>query len=1397
MPTAIHRSTIFKPRQRVENGGSQVKQLGVHEHSGSQTHMPWVDGRALTCALLAVCFRRDGHESEEAEALEESKAVPIVSEILKYDCMLTAQSLGQAVLAVAYSRPAGSLKRTYEQRLKRQHRQEQGSSSGRPEPVSRASTSSSTGESETSASGVDMGVMDLLMERIGPREWLKLIKYYLQRQEFEDLSVILELCPFKGPQLEIKQKGVENGYRYDSRAGARDVMTQNNYHRQQARELICREAGICGVGSRLGHFNGRSIGQTSYNVSATLHRISRMIFTGSGTVINHSYMLPRGGFRGIGGNTSGQPSSTYNSGGGNDVDSGESYSATEEDSHQSTPTTESGHPFDQPQSSNIPQQQGQWRSQFESNNLKDNGNHYTEEEVVTDDDDDLDLNPDQLDIQDSSLTFGGIGSSTTSNSHPGPGIVGIAIQVQAPEHILKSLLKMGFRFFSICDLSISDTRHPLALQFKQQEKMNRQLIEFCMVPNTDVPLEREYGEGCSRQESKRKTRKTSRRDKMALYDAVDQEYHAQAVERFLYPAANNPARPSASIPALPSQVQGSSGNRSGTTEAQQLSAMTIAETAVSGAASSLAVQEPPTAQVSSTLSPSNRLQFVLPPMHLGESFESIASANTTDITYQSSVSNLQRNPPLSAQLSLSQTQYRSSGLAESIPLPIRKSMTESKRAVKSYMSESSPSVHYGESPTISTHQRMVNATTRRRVREYLSSEYIDLMTVGICLHQACYHQKERLLTVLLEHRLLIAQDALSGAVQVAASVGWRRGLEMLLMEHGDMEAEVDPVVTTTSEQVHHGTSMKWDHASVAPLDPGKPRGASHHSSVSSSGAAWEVFVVNRGLRRHQSDGSRLNRSNSSYTNVSGSSSDNNEDRTGAGIGGGFRRETVRTFEITRRASFDFSYSAPLSTSVVQPHLSSAPILPHMGPLTPTIRSSSLRRRLLPFLPNLSSSNEPSSVRKKQKAKRQPEQSQKQCHDMDGKNQLQQRPHKPVAALLLSTSGLWSQPAVMMQRKNKNAVIALMAATTRNDPDLVHWLVESFADIKIVHLMQALMIACDRGLIRVVQVLVGDTAMVRSSDETENGIRADKNTPRLLFRRWLTFQYKKIVELALLASGVEDTLESSKSDFNQQRFDSFPFVFLMESSPIFRHYYQTLNTLSSCQFVTRKGTNHRISASASPPFQANTGHSMMSMTDNNTSSIPAGSIPLPPSSPLRLHRRSQQLLQVRAQEQPSTPASPCEQPPVQQRLRTRLRTAQETKHEITRIMLEPVLETFGSISFRKALDRMPTDCWWPLDQDVRMMVDQEARKSMVAIVTAMKRQQREEQQEGHEKQEKKQKNNEGSPVSQEVKDTQMKEKGPNEKWHRVAGHHVRKWAKRATKTKTKDPPSKHIRVEITE
>ncbi|KAG0206716.1 hypothetical protein BGX28_001861 [Mortierella sp. GBA30] len=1265
-PAVIHWSTTFRTRPRVDSGGSHANirpliaesfKISHLERQESQTHMPWIDGRALTSALLAVCFRRDGFESEEAAALEESKAVPIVSELLKYDCMLTAQSLGQAVLGVAYSRPSGSLKNAHERRLQQQHQTQRHRVAGTP----------------------TVSVMDLLMERIGPREWLKLIKCYLQRQEFEDLAVILERCPFKGPQIEAAEKARNTDFRQPNRSGSCDALNQQESYRRQVRELIVREAGICGVGTRLGHFTGRGIGQASYNVSSTLHTASRILFTGSGTRFNQSYMLPRGGFRGISGNNSGHSSLV---GGEQTVDTAESFHDADDDAQIDTPPAEM----------NYPSEPTQQQSSTHHGN-KDDG----PEVAVDHNGEDGFESAEHIDAQDTNLAFGGVGTSTTSSSRPGPGIVGIAIQVKAPEHILKALLNMGFRFFSISDLSIPDIGHPLALQFRQQEKMNRQLVEFCMVPSMES-----RGSEVGVNKCKGKQKKAPRRGE-CRYDAADDDYHAMVVERFLYPAASNPARGAVSISGLPSLIYGYSGNGSRCNQSHGPIAMTRQRSSLinspanppsptSVATSKLSEHAaiPTTSTASSSLPPSNVFQFVLPPIQLGDSIEEIAAAAASRISDDEDIRSTW--PPSS----LSLAQIERSRLAKSMPLPIRTSMTETRPS----SADGRCSLSCQPSPELSPQQQMIQETIRRRVRECLSSEYIDLVTVGICLYQACYHRKELLLIVLLEHRLLVAQDALTGAVQVAASVGWKRGLELLLMQKGDMEAEIEPVVTTTSEHIHQGTSTKWDHATAVQLYPGQGGQRSSSAGIlstesrarASTAGGIEGFV-SRGLRRRRSDGDQLNRISGSSGNGSGSTGYDDRIEAGVGVGEGF--------DYNRRSSFDFWEIPPSSADHGDSTPSYALRSLYSTPVAPTPRSSSLKTKLLYLLPNLSTTFSNSSSGGLADAQKGPRAGHEREHEENYQDREkpeedpQYATHPSTSAppvLMLSTSGLWSLPSVMMQRKSRNAVVALMAAVTRNDPGLVHWLIETFADIKVAHILQALMTACDLGLVRVVQELMGSSLITDQQGVGAEGTK-DSNGSRRLFRSWLAFQYKKILDLTIVLPAGSESARATTEDATQE-FNSFPFIFLMESSPLFRHFYMTLNTLSSCRFMTKGRDLSRNSYSADPS-SSQARNSTKSSTEN------MGSTPRRYSTdPLLSHRHKS----INAQRQNG-----------------RSRAPQDTKLEIIRIMLAPVLELLGPISVRKALDRLPRDCWWPLDHDVRLVVDQEARKSMVAIIMSKKQQ----------------------------------------------------------------------------
>ncbi|KAG0249596.1 hypothetical protein BG011_009107 [Mortierella polycephala] len=1273
-PIATHRSRMFRTRQRVNSNSSQQQQHPITRSSFSglvpeqqelQSHMPWIDGRALTGALLAICFRRVGFDSPDDEALEESRAVLIVQEILKYDCMITAQSLGQAVLGIAYSRPRGSLKRAYDQRLQ----QQQGESRYGPKPHGGI-------ETQRDKNGVHIGVMDLLMERIGPREWLKLIEHYLQLRAFEDLAVVLERCPFKGSQFEILDNGREGDQDHQSRARLRDTAVEPNHHHQQARELLCREAGICGMGARLTHFTGRGAGQAEYNVSSMFHESSRILFTGSGTRFSNNYMLPRGGFRGIGSNSSDHAGSVW--GGEPAFDAMESYRAVELNSNMGTSDTEIAHPFGHPTlpGSEQLEPQQQYPHLYRGHGADDDGDDGGASGVGTEV---LGLQQDQIDYQDSNLAFDSMGSSTTTSLRPGPGIVGIAVQVQAPENILKALLKLGFRFLRICDLSIADNRHPLALQFQQQEKMNSQLIEFCMIPNAErqeatsvgpesgsrVVQGTDYGDRALRTMIKRDSRR---------FDTADQELHAMATQQFLYPAVDDSMRGSVSIPVLPSGDADSSTHSSSDASNQKSLVVPTSSPSSSNMApfptiapSEMSKETRPTvvSTTSPPSTPSGRLQFMLPPIQLGDSFDDIAAAADFQWSVQPQLSPIQ-SP-------LNQEQYRKCGLSKLIPLPNRTSMVESRITMGSSHWESGRGKDAGADKAARTalkaQQRMLSEATKSKVREHLSSKYIDLTTVGICLSQACYYQKELLLSTLLEHRLLIAQDALTGAVQVAASVGWKRGLEILLMQQGDLEAEIEPVVTTTSEYVHLGASMKWDYATAPQMCLPNNKMSSSNSKTASPGSRRNTRVVtagglvDRGIRRYQSDNSPLNRFGVSEVSI------DNSNVYGA-------PSPVQSFEFNRRSSVDFSHTPSYSSTR---HPSTPVETTLMGPVIPTARSSSLKSMLSGVLPNLAASlpntpfKESPKVNQKQRATGQRSQERTQGQSLESERlQEVQRSKSMPPTIMLSTATLWSLPSVMMKRKSRNAVIALMAACSRNDPGLVHWLVDSFADIKVVHIMQALMIACDRGLIAVVQVLVGDSSVTPHGSGNRN-----RDESRDLFRKWLAFQHKRIMELTVPYGRILVTEEGSSS----QRFDSFPFLFLMESSPIFRHYYRILNTLSTCQFMKRRGSNpERYTLSHSQPHQQSLA-----------------------SSPQPQEQSRQQY---------------------QARERTRPLMLKESKHEIIRILLDPILKTLGPISVRKALDKMPQDCWWPLDHDVRLAVDQEARKAMVEIVTAEKQQQRE-------------------------------------------------------------------------
>ncbi|KAG0345960.1 hypothetical protein BG005_001016 [Podila minutissima] len=1286
-PLLIHRASIFKPRERVESTSGYAPSSGSsnpdlysktftntdNNKPNNQLHQPWIDGRALTSALLAICFRRDGVESPQAQAAEEAKAVPIIQEILKYDCMLTAQALGQAALGVVFSRPLGSLQRAQLAKCRLPKRPK-----------------GDIGKEVNEFVGVT--AMDLLMERMGPREWLKLIKCFLQRREFEDLAVILEKCPFKGPQLETKEK---TPFKSHADSGSTSLASSSNAgsttslgaalgqrHQSDAaivRELLCREAGICGVGSRLNNFTGRGMGQTSCHVSSTLHESSHVLFTGSGTRFSHSFMLPRGGFRGIGGNSSGHTGAASN--------------------HGQAIETESYHGAEDALSDGAgvgDQEKMEAPRPYHAGGPPRRHDDQEQHDEVDEEEEEMGVTQDQDDAQDSNLAFGGVGSSTTSSCRPGPGIAGIAIQVQAPDHILKALLKMGFRFFSICDLSISDRRHPLALQFRHQEKVNRQLIEFCMVPNLDGHggLERDWADVDETREDSGHAeevltnshgRRRRRYQRQVEIDPSDFQHHAEVVYKFLYPAASNPNRGSVSIPALPSFDRPPRGAQRLTTSELSSAPPRPPVHPTPRAPSPLPVATrppPPSTTGQPSLTPSNKVQFVLPPVQLGESFESVtglaATFDINNVVLDDEMPLLRlRFPPLP----LRSARYSKTRLSKSMPLPIRASMIELRKTGGEssfffggiYDEEDEEEAEEARRKAVESHHRMVQETTTRRVREHLSSDYIDLMTVGICLYQACYHRKEHLLGVLLENRLLIAQDALTGAVQVAGSVGWKRGLEMLLMQHGDMEAEVEPTVTTNSEHVHLGTSMKWDHASAVQLYPGGNTGSisnmhqgnrtfhnytdgGNHNMDGAPGSGNTTQsldgLLGRGIRRHQSDSGRLHQL---FRDNKSSSS------TGQ----------PQPPPPPRRASFDFSRtpmffssSSPASESPTPPSLFT-PVLPGSASAAPRLPAEmptegeqrrSFKSKLSMLLPNISSSLSGSSsasashVPPNFPTKKQLETRRGSLGSLGGMVTTTTTAATggglyPITTttevssttmIMLSTSGLWSLPNTMMLRKSRNAVVALMAACTRNDPSLVRWLVESFADIKVPHVMQALMIACDRGLVRVAKVLVG----VRSS--RNNDQHQEQNKSRVLFREWLESQRQRI--LALTTSWPSPAAVAATAE--DPNHDSFPFLFLMESSPLLRHYFQILNTLSTCQFMSWK----------------------------------------PPTTTRALRR-----------------------------------TPQEIKYSMIQVLLTPLLDVLGPIAVRKALNRMPKDCWWPVDPDVRAAIDQEASRAMVQLASVIRHQ----------------------------------------------------------------------------
>ncbi|KAF9571174.1 hypothetical protein BGW38_008670, partial [Lunasporangiospora selenospora] len=435
-------------------------------------------------------------------------------------------------------------------------------------------------------------------------------------------------------------------------------------------------------------------------------------------------------------------------------------------------------------------------------------------------------------------------------------------------------------------------------------------------------------------------------------------------------------------------------------------------------------------------------------------------------------------------------------------------------------------------------ESMYRETVKRRIRDCLRSDFVDLMTIGICLYQACFHQKEYLLDVLLEHRHLVAQDALAGAVQVAASVGWKRGLELLLVRWGDVEAELEPVVTTTSDLVHLGTSMKWDHATAERILPaatkaggGKQGIRGHDARAAGSARARSSSVrgvvaaaaeglesmANRGLRRHQSDGGRVLRprggrftrnGNMGQTDDVAHVADGSLDPWGTTPPGG----------LARPASLNNLRPAPPPAATTGSTAAPSANVAFLDPVViPTARSSSLRyKRPVPpanQTERISSAHLNNASRRswfsrkirlfRQKRKQPPVSTPPQPEPTpqgrgtakpEARTRAVRSPATPT--VMLSTEALWSLPSSMMVRRNRNSVVALMATVLRNDPELVQWLVDTFSDIKMAHLMQALMIACDRGQIRVAQVLVGGKD---EGDRSTNEATNPKDTSRDLFQ----------------------------------------------------------------------------------------------------------------------------------------------------------------------------------------------------------------------------------------------------------------------------------------------------------
>ncbi|KAF9977871.1 hypothetical protein BGZ73_004626 [Actinomortierella ambigua] len=1118
--TLVDRSTIFRQRRRLpsddsENGSDAEEnkakvsssifpeQQGTHSdnldpvspashpHTGSPlepVHMPWVDGRALTSGLLAICFRRDGFQTAEAEAEEEARAVPIVAELLKYDSMLTAQALGQAVMALAYSRRTGAVKR----------RGQLG-----------ATTTTTTGAVHT------LSVFDLVLERIGPREWLKLIKYYLQRQEFEDLAIVLERCPFKGQAMEEYNHQRGNGSQGKRGGGGPSTGMDNRIRRAETPPRppavesrpgeICREAGVCGVGTRL-NFTGRGIGHGTVNTTNTLYGSSRILFTGNGTRFNNTLMMPRGGFRGIGANSA--------------------HSGTNQNRHSQGTRSRDG--FGDVGGHDDDDDRDPERGDFDGHGLGRGDDDDDDDDGLGDGDDD------DGDGHDNSLAFGGVGSSTTSSSRPGPGIVGIAIQVQAPEYILEALLDMGFRFFSVSDLSISDAHHPLALKFRQQEKMNRQLIEFCMVPNLETLHAKKLAK--RRFVSERSTSPVNAdpkgKGKKVVYDDAllehqgvlsplspqtrsprkqqsplqraegqesddSEEKRVQAtVQSFLYPGLSSVGeKGAASMPTIPRR-------QSSLSYSSMARVLDMSSDAGSNGRDGSGVSSRRDAPLPKILDLEHKPlpPFLLPPIQLGESFEQL-TMNTMLDEQNSSAERHQsldaiRSTQMALQMQLQQQQLRSGFMSVSMPLGPGASQRSPSPPMSLAVGASNSAMRLQRTMT---QRRILQERTRSVVREYLSSKYVDLMTVGICLHQACYNKNEHLLSVLLEHRLLIAQDALTGAVQVAGSVGWRRGLEILLLQQGDLEAELEPAVTMTSHQIHAGSCVRWDQASAVPLQATQfYNPLASRSAMATGGASGNLHGFP--TMAHYMSTSEDNTSGYQPYDPSSSSSPNRIPP--------FHSVGTSSPSAAGPSNHPQGFSSSSTGGHHSYYYPSSSMFP--PPPAPAVARS-----------------------------------------VHNPNQF----HLSISALSIS-------PAMMMTRRFRNAVVALYAACSRNDPALVGWLVRTYADIKVSHLLQGMMIACDRGWVDVVRVLVGSSVNATEPGNSQQGCEAcaiaatagkvaehvthddpSEQAPhhscprhgRNLFRQWLAHQHQKIVELDMCCSSNtsrdERHEDSSDSDGN--------------------------------------------------------------------------------------------------------------------------------------------------------------------------------------------------------------------------------------------------------------------------